>query len=282
MGSMVDDERPQVSIDEALASGWFELWYQPKIDLRQKCLAGAEAFARIRHPVHGDLGPGTFIPIVDADGIKHLSEYALISVLTNWPSFEQAGFYLHLSLNMPVRLLHELPVADIVDRYRPHSERWPGIVLEVTGEQAAQNVALLAPMAEGWQSRGITIAIDDIGADTAFDYLQELPIGELKLAGGSVKDCAIDDAQAGACQTVIDLAHRCGGAAVAGGVETQSDLRALMAMGCDFAQGSVIAPHMRQQEFLDMLLQRVDRRGAQASSTGHRAPDAADAIGRVA
>ena len=89
----------------------------------------------------------------------------MISALTNWSPFEQAGFHLHLSLNVPVRLLRALPISDIVDRYRPHSERWPGIILEVTEEQIAQDLAFLAQMAEGWRSRGITIAIDDVGAD---------------------------------------------------------------------------------------------------------------------
>ena len=41
---------PAIEIDEALRNGWFEIWYQPKIDLKRKCLAGAEALARIRHP----------------------------------------------------------------------------------------------------------------------------------------------------------------------------------------------------------------------------------------
>jgi EAL domain-containing protein (putative c-di-GMP-specific phosphodiesterase class I) len=275
-------ERPQVSINEALAGGWIELWYQPKIDLRQKGLAGAEAFVRIHHPDHGDLGPGSFSPIADADSIKHLTEYALLSALTNWSSFEQAGFHLHLSLNVPVRLLRALPISDIVDQYRPHSERWPGIILEVTGEQIAQDFEFLAQTAESWRTRGISIAVDDVGANSSFDYLEALPVGELKLDRGYVKDCAIDPTNAGICQTVIDLAHRFGAAAVAGGVESQTDLRALMAMGCDFAQGPVIAPQMSRKDFLDLLFQRVDRRSAQAPAADDRAPAAAEAVGRVA
>src|SRR5690606_591413 len=49
-----------VSLAEALANGWVEFWYQPKIDLRKKRLAGAEAFARIHHPQHGMLTPACF------------------------------------------------------------------------------------------------------------------------------------------------------------------------------------------------------------------------------
>lgn len=283
MDSMGTDDRPHVSIDEALANGWFELWYQPKIDLKQKFLAGAEALARIRHPVHGDLAPGTFIPIVDGNSIERLTEFALVAALENWPLFEQTGFDLHLSINVPVRMLSLLPVAEIVGAHRPRSERWPGIILEVSEEQIARDPAFVEQMAEEWRSHGITIAIDDVGgADTSSASLNASAFGEFKLDRRFVKDSAVDTADAGVCQAVIDLAHHLGGAAVASGVETQTDLRALMAMGCDFAQGSVIAPLMPQEQFLDMLLQRVNRQGAQARTPDHSASGPAAAIGRVA
>src|SRR5262245_12233678 len=60
--AMHSDQRPRIDIDEALQHGWIEIWYQPKIDLKRKCLAGAEALARVRHPQHGLLLPGTFLP----------------------------------------------------------------------------------------------------------------------------------------------------------------------------------------------------------------------------
>src|SRR5262245_49457249 len=60
--SMRTEHRPRIDIDEALRSGWIEMWYQPKIDLKRKCLAGAEALARIRHPSYGVLLPGNFLP----------------------------------------------------------------------------------------------------------------------------------------------------------------------------------------------------------------------------
>ena len=42
-----ESARPRIVIAEALRNNWFEIWYQPKIDLKRKCLAGAEALARI-------------------------------------------------------------------------------------------------------------------------------------------------------------------------------------------------------------------------------------------
>src|SRR5215510_6286694 len=145
--SMHSDHRPRIDIDEALSSGWIEMWYQPKIDLKRKCLAGAEALARIRHPSYGVLLPGSFLPGVAEASIARLTEHALIATLTSWSMFEEAGFNLHLAINVPVSVLLKLPIPALVDRHRPQSERWPGIILEVTEDQivremkAAQAVA---------------------------------------------------------------------------------------------------------------------------------------------
>jgi EAL domain-containing protein (putative c-di-GMP-specific phosphodiesterase class I) len=57
--------RRGVAVDEALRNNWLEIWYQPKIDLKRKCLAGAEALARIRHPQEGMLWPDSFLPGID-------------------------------------------------------------------------------------------------------------------------------------------------------------------------------------------------------------------------
>ena len=54
----------KISVDvvEAIAAGWLELWYQPKIDLQSFLVCGAEALLRARHPDHGVLTPAALIP----------------------------------------------------------------------------------------------------------------------------------------------------------------------------------------------------------------------------
>src|SRR4051812_6136609 len=74
-------QRPHIDIDQALREHWLEIWYQPKIDLRRKCLAGAEALARIHHPTHGVLLPSTFIEDTDELSLAHLTEHALLTTL---------------------------------------------------------------------------------------------------------------------------------------------------------------------------------------------------------
>jgi EAL domain-containing protein (putative c-di-GMP-specific phosphodiesterase class I) len=282
--SMNAGEKPRIAIDEALHKGWFEMWYQPKIDLKRKCLAGAEALARIRHPNLGVLLPGSFLPVATEDSIAHLTEHALVGALTSWSKFEEAGFNLHLSINVPVRVLLKLPIPKLVEQFRPQSERWPGIILEVTEDQIVRDLKLAQQVAEDLRVNGIQIAIDDFGAGySSFSTLRELPFVELKLDRSFVKNCAIDATNAAICQTAVDLAHRFGSAAVAEGIETQADLQALMVMGCDFGQGVLIAPPMPQERFLDLLMQRVNRQRSQAPAPMPAEPMAGEGpVGRVA
>src|ERR1700682_852348 len=92
--------RPHVDIDQALRENWLEIWYQPKIDLRRKCLAGAEALARIHHPTLGVLLPQSFLGDVDDGMLTRLTEHALLTTLRDWTTFDSAGFNLHLAINV--------------------------------------------------------------------------------------------------------------------------------------------------------------------------------------
>ena len=272
---------PQISLSAALRNNWFEIWHQPKIDLKRKCLAGAEALARIRHPQLGILQTGNFLPDVDEDSIAKLAEQALLATLCDWTMFEEAGFNLHLAVNVPVSVLLKLPIPRLVAEYRPKSERWPGLILEVTEDQIVRDIGLAKDLATQFRVSGITIAIDDFGAGySSLSSLRELPFAELKIDQTFTKGCATDATNAAICQTAIDLAHRFGSAAVAGGLENAADLQALMVMGCDFGQGPMIAPPMPKQHFLELLQQRMNKpRGASPRDTMRTAPKS---VGRVA
>lgn len=274
-------ECPRIEIDDALREGWFEFWYQPKIDLKRKYLAGAEAIARIRHPTHGMMPPGSFVPALAEGSIARLTEYSLVAALQSWSVFEEAGFNLSLAINVPVSVLLALPIADLVEQYRPEAEHWPGIILEVLEDQIVRDGKLAHAMASHLHAAGIKIAIDNFGAGySSLSSLRALPFSELKISDHFVRDCAVDAANAAICQTVIDLAHRFGSAAVAEGIGSQADLQALMAMGCDFGQGALIAPPIPQERFLELLMQRVN--WPRADVRPDQPAQAIETMGRVA
>jgi EAL domain-containing protein (putative c-di-GMP-specific phosphodiesterase class I) len=249
--------RPQIDLDEALNANWLEIWYQPKIDLRRKCLAGAEALARIRHPTLGVLLPDNFLVDIDEDRLARLTEHALVSTLFDWTVFDEAGYNLHLAINVPVSALLRLPIPTLVQEYRPQSDRWPGLVMEVKEDEIVRDIALSNEIARQLKVSGVTVAIDDFGGGySSFASLRELPFAELKIDHSFVKDCASEGTNGAICQTAIDLAHRFGSVAVAEGIETMADLQALQVMRCDYGQGILLSPPMPTSRFIELLNSR--------------------------
>jgi EAL domain-containing protein (putative c-di-GMP-specific phosphodiesterase class I) len=268
--------RPRVSIAEAIREHWLEIWYQPKIDLRRKCLAGAEALARIHHPMLGVLLPNTFLADADEPSIVHLTEHALLSTLRDWTTFDEAGFNLHLAINVPVAVLLKLPVPTLVKENRPRAAHWPGLIVEVTEDQIARDIQLANAIAKALKISGVSVSIDDFGGGiSSFASLRELPFAELKLDHTFVKDCAVEGTNGAICQTAIDLAHRFGSVAVAEGIENIADLQALQVMRCDFGQGVLLAPPMPKERFIALLNSRLNRPKQQPGSADQAPPKAA-------
>ncbi|HEY6023556.1 MAG TPA: EAL domain-containing protein [Pseudolabrys sp.] len=250
----------RISISEALEQNWLDIWYQPKIDLRRKCLAGAEVLVRMQHPQAGLLWPEDYLSLVNDNDLAVLVEHALLTTMRHWAVFADAGFNLRLAIKVPAGLLPGLPISELVAAHRPSSGNWPGVVLAVTEDQLVRDIALTRKIAEDLKACGVSVAIDDFGAGySSFSSLRDLPFTELKIHGSFVKNCASDVTNAAICQTAIDLAHRFGSLAVAKDIDSIADLQALMVMGCDFGQGALVAPAMPKDRFLDALQKHMNK-----------------------
>ncbi len=248
----------RVDLDEALKNNWIEFWYQPKIDLRKKQLVGAEAFARARHPGHGVLTPGAFMPGASESSLVTLSEQALEQSLRAGLNFAKLGVNLRLAVNIPVNALVKIAVADIVQKYRPQYEKWPGLIIDVTEEQIVADLKLANKIAKEFAPLNVKLAIDDFGRGySSLVRLKELPFAEIKLDRTFVADCGTDKVNAPLCKTVIDLAHNFGSIAVAIGIEKAADALALVSMGCDYGQGFLLGQPMPEERFLSLLRQRA-------------------------
>ncbi len=285
LDNMSDDERgwlvdsmrgvsPHINVEQALREQWLEIWYQPKIDLKRRCLAGAEALARIHHPNLGVLLPGQFLAGVDDDTLALLTEHALLATLYDWTTFDAAGYNLHLAINVPVSALLRLPIPALVRENRPAAPHWPGLVVEVTEDQIVRDIKLAQEIANQLKVSGVSVAIDDFGGGySSLASLRELPFAELKIDHTFVKNCATEGTNGAICQTAIDLAHRFGSVAVAEGIENMADLQALQVMRCDFGQGVLLAPPMPKERFIELLNQRNNRPRPQAPVAGEQPAD---------
>ena len=251
----------RVNLGEMLDNDWVEFWYQPKVDMRRKQLAGAELFARVRHPQHGILMPGSFMPDAVDTSLAELAQRSLVDALKTGLQFGKLGVNLRMAINISVGALTDLNVPDIVHQYRPEPDGWPGLIIDLTEEQVVQDVSLACDIAKELERYNVHLAIDDFGrAYSSLTKVKELPFAEMKLDRSFVTDCGTDKVNAPVCKTVIDLAHGFGSLAVGIGIEKASELTALVSMGCDLGQGFLLGQPMPAERFISLLKQRANVR----------------------
>jgi EAL domain-containing protein (putative c-di-GMP-specific phosphodiesterase class I) len=247
----------RIDLRDALKHGWIEFWYQPKIDLRKKQLAGTEAFARARHPQYGVLPPAAFMPGANEAELQQLSELALVSALKTSLNFSKLGINLRFAVNIAVNVLTKIDIPEIVQPYRQQFETWPGLIIDITEEQIVTDLSFAAELGKRLAHLNVKLAIDDFGRGYAsLMRLKELPFADLKLDRSFVLNCGSDKVNAPICKTVIDLAHNFGSLAVAIGIEKAADALALTSMGCDLGQGFLLGQPMPEERFVSLLRQR--------------------------
>jgi EAL domain-containing protein (putative c-di-GMP-specific phosphodiesterase class I) len=249
-----------VTITDAIRNGWLELWYQPKIDLRARVFAGAEGYVRARHPEYGVVPPDSLFSRATPEDMLVLTQHVLATAMRDWSLFASVGLPIRFSLNVPIVALAKLPLASIVAQHRPKASNWPGLVLEISEDEIMQDLMLAQKVERELRPHGISFAIDDFGrAYSAIAQLKDLSFAELKIDRSFVANCDTDRMNAGLCETIIALAHRLGSKAVAEGVETALELKALHRMGCDLGQGYLFARPMPRDHFLKLLRERGNK-----------------------
>ena len=65
---MLMEKQIENDMVEALKTGQFRLFIQPKVNMENGEMIGGEALVRWLHPVKGIIGPGQFIPVLEKNG----------------------------------------------------------------------------------------------------------------------------------------------------------------------------------------------------------------------
>jgi EAL domain-containing protein (putative c-di-GMP-specific phosphodiesterase class I) len=245
----------KVQLTEALRNNWLELWYQPKVDLKSLSVAGAEGLMRARHPELGIIVPDNILPPSGDPSYAPLSAFVVERAMKDWKWFADQGLPLKLAVNIPISVLTSPDFIRLVRRNLPQDRDFPGLILEVTEDEVIRDPQWTREIAMQLKLYNVHISIDDFGAAYAsMARLNDLPVSEVKIDRSFVLNCSSDESKRFLCQTVIDLAHRFGASVCAEGVETAADLRALVDMGADAAQGFLFAKPMTADALVQKLL----------------------------
>jgi EAL domain-containing protein (putative c-di-GMP-specific phosphodiesterase class I) len=149
-----------------------------------------------------------------------------------------AGRNLRLAVNAPAEALIDPRLVNLVREHHPRNPRWPGLIMEVTEEEAVRNFDAVAEAAVQLKIYGVALAIDDFGSGySSFARLKQFPFAEIKLDRSYVQGCAADPVNASICQSIVELARATGADCVAEGIEAPADRDALIRLGCELGQG---------------------------------------------
>jgi diguanylate cyclase len=224
-----------------LQSGALYLAHQPKLNLRTRQVESAETLVRWRHPTRGMISPDLFVPMTEETGqIRALTDWVLQRSIEEQDLLAKAGWPLLFSVNISGRLLGDEAFAHAA--IAAVAKASGSICFEITETAVIDHPTLALRHIELFAEKGISISIDDYGSGlSSLAYLRQLPANELKIDKMFIENLTRGRREALLVRSSIDLAHGLGMSVTAEGVEQHAALALLAAMGCDTAQGFVIA-----------------------------------------
>ncbi len=241
----------------ALEREEFELFYQPKVNLVDGQVVGAEALIRWRHAERGLVSPGEFIPVAEETGlIAPIGEWALREACRQVRHWQQRGLpSITVAVNLSARQFHQSDLANVVGRALAESgldARW--LELEITESIVMHDAAKAVVTLGQLKAMGLTISVDDFGTGySSLSYLKRFPIDALKIDRSFVRDIASDPDDAAIARAIVTMAESLKLDVVAEGVETQEQLRFLRDHGCGLAQGFLFGKPVPASEFVRFL-----------------------------
>ena len=242
----------QGELRDAIANDDLVLHFQPKVALDTGCLVGAEALVRWQRSDGSLVQPDLFIPLAEQTGlIRSLSRWVLDRVLRQCSAWREQGLDIAVAVNLSMRDLHDRALPADLEQMLARWDADPAyLLLEITESGLMADPARARDTALRLSATGVRLAIDDFGTGySSLAHLKRLPVSELKIDRSFVRDMASNDEDATIVRSTIGMAHDLGLSVVAEGVETESTLRLLRALGCDVAQGYHISRPLPASEF---------------------------------
>ena len=262
--------RLQHDLREALQQESFCLHYQPQINAAGQ-VVGVEALVRWISKEHGFISPAEFIPLAEKTGlILPLGRWILHTACTQLAQWARQPQRQGLSMAVNVSA-GQFQQSNFVEQVREVLQETGApahqLKLELTESAMVEDMEAVVARMQALRQLGVRFSIDDFGTGfSSLAYLKRLPLDQLKIDQGFVRDCLEDHNDASIAQTVIALGHSLGLEVIAEGVETAAHQVALQSWGCRFFQGYGISKPLPAQA-LEAFLTTHAAVAASASTT---------------
>ncbi len=244
-------------IRRGLQQSEFALYFQPKVNMRTGAVVGAEALIRWHHPERGLLSPAAFLPLISRHALElELGRWVVRRALQHMNSWQRRGLKLPVSVNIAGdHIQHPGFVAELTQELQRHSEVDPSsLQLEVVESSALEDIGEVSRVIGECAKRGVDVALDDFGTGySSLTYLKRLPVRVLKLDQSFVRDMLHDPEDLAILDGVLNLARAFGLETIAEGVSSLEHGRVLVQLGCEVAQGYVVARPMPASGVLEWV-----------------------------
>ena len=247
----------ETALREAIKRAEFLLHYQAQVT-DQGQTTGVEALLRWQHPKRGMVSPAEFIPLAEETGlILPMGNWVLETAceqLVQWAT--QRGMeHLTIAVNVSARQFHQTDFVDQVlatlHRTGANPQR---LKLELTESLLVANVEDVIAKMTTLKGQGIGFSLDDFGTGySSLSYLKRLPLDQLKIDQGFVKQILTDPDDAAIAKMVVALADSMGLSVIAEGVETEAQRHFLAGLGCRHYQGYFFGRPVTAHEFENFM-----------------------------
>jgi diguanylate cyclase (GGDEF)-like protein/hemerythrin-like metal-binding protein/PAS domain S-box-containing protein len=244
-------------VQKALANEEFILYYQPKVNMQSGEVVGTEALIRWNHPEHGILPPAMFLPIVDGNILSvRIGEWVLENAMKQMSEWKSRGMNVPTSVNVDAMQLQQ---SDFVEQLENLLKKYPTVkpnelVLEVLETSALEDIVHISQVMQACLDIGIIFSLDDFGTGySSLTYLKRLPAKELKIDRSFVCGMLEDSDDLAILDGVLSLSSAFRRDVIAEGVESIEHGEMLLKLGCQIAQGYIIARPMPPQEIEEWI-----------------------------
>jgi EAL domain-containing protein (putative c-di-GMP-specific phosphodiesterase class I) len=238
---------PAADLRQGMENGEIQIVLQPIVDIVSGTPWAFEALARWHSEEHGLVHPGQFLPLAaDAGLMPAMAETVVRLAVEQSARLGASGHPNKVCVNFDGADLCEASLPEKLMRIVRQFDVSPAaLVIELTESRAGSDqVAMMETLAR-LRLQGFELAIDDFGTGySSLDRIRNLPFSILKIDRSFVSDVETDARARGIVTACVSLARRCKLLIIAEGVETRGQLEALQRMGCDMAQGYLIAKPM--------------------------------------
>ncbi len=243
-------------VEAGLSDGALTMYYQPKVAVRDRHVVGFEALARWQHPEFGILGPGSFLPAAESNGLMGpLTKAVVARTLADGGSWLADGLTVNVSINVDADNLADLDFPGFVVATAAEQAMAPSqITLELTESGVARDAMAAMEILMRLRLNDITLSVDDFGTGYAsLDKLKSLPFTELKIDRAFVHGAKEATKTHTLLESAVSLGKNLGLHIVAEGVEDQDDWDVVSEFGCDAVQGFLVARPMPVSEVPEWL-----------------------------